>query len=81
MDFTPQKHYFSASGTHFCYRLSEPQGLVRPVGLGKLKKFTSLGLEPAAFRHAAQCLNHCATACSSIIKSIITNNTSGIVKM
>jgi hypothetical protein len=21
---TPQKHYFSASGTHFCYRLSKP---------------------------------------------------------
>jgi hypothetical protein len=24
---TPQKRYFSVSGTHFCYRLSEPQGL------------------------------------------------------
>jgi hypothetical protein len=35
---TPQKHYFSASGTHFCYRLSKPQGLARPEGLGKLKK-------------------------------------------
>jgi hypothetical protein len=23
---TPQKHYFSASGTHFCWRLSKPQG-------------------------------------------------------
>jgi hypothetical protein len=34
---TPQKH-FSASGTRFCYRLSKPQGLVRPEGLGKLKK-------------------------------------------
>jgi hypothetical protein len=28
---TPQKHYF-------CQTLSEPQGLVRPEGLGKLKK-------------------------------------------
>jgi hypothetical protein len=36
--FTPQKQYFSASGTHFCYRLSKPQGLVRPEGFGKLKK-------------------------------------------
>jgi hypothetical protein len=36
-----QKHYFSASGTHFCYRLSKPQGLVRPGGLGKLKKIIS----------------------------------------
>jgi hypothetical protein len=36
--FTPQKHYyFNASGTHFCYRLSKPQGLVRPEGLGKFK--------------------------------------------
>jgi hypothetical protein len=34
----PQKHYFSASGTHLCYRLSELQGLVRPEGLGKLEK-------------------------------------------
>jgi hypothetical protein len=36
---TPQKHYFSASGTHFYYKLSKPQGLVRPKGFGKLKKF------------------------------------------
>jgi hypothetical protein len=36
--FTPQKHYyFYVSCTHFCYRLSKPQGLVRPEGLGKLK--------------------------------------------
>jgi hypothetical protein len=36
--FTPQKHYyFEVSGTHFCYRLSKPQGLVRPEGLGKFK--------------------------------------------
>jgi hypothetical protein len=25
------------SGTHLCQRLSKPQGLVRPEGLGKLK--------------------------------------------
>jgi hypothetical protein len=31
---TPQEYYSSASDTHFCYRLSEPQGLVRPEGLG-----------------------------------------------
>jgi hypothetical protein len=30
---TPHKH-FSVSGTHFCQRLSKPQGLVRPEGLG-----------------------------------------------
>jgi hypothetical protein len=39
---TPQKHYFSVSGTHFCYRLSEPQGLVRLEGFGKLEKFIHL---------------------------------------
>jgi hypothetical protein len=38
----PQKHYFSASDTHFCYRLSEPQGIVWPEGLGNLKKFIHL---------------------------------------
>jgi hypothetical protein len=40
--FTPQKHYFYASGTHFCLRLSKPQGLVRPEGLGKLIKIIYL---------------------------------------
>jgi hypothetical protein len=40
--FTPQKHYFYASGTHFCYRLSKPQGLVRPEGLGELIKIIHL---------------------------------------
>jgi hypothetical protein len=38
---TPEKRYLSASGTHLC-RLSEPQGLVRPEGLGKLKKLIYL---------------------------------------
>jgi hypothetical protein len=36
---TPQKYYFSASGTHFCQRRRKPQGLVWPEQLGKLKKF------------------------------------------
>jgi hypothetical protein len=39
---TPQKHYLYASGTNFYYRLSKPQGLERPEGLGKLKKFLHL---------------------------------------
>jgi hypothetical protein len=38
---TPEKHYFSAFGTHFCQRLSKPQGLVRLAGLGKLKQIHS----------------------------------------
>jgi hypothetical protein len=39
---TPQKCYFSASGTHFCQRLSKHRDSVRPEGLGKLKKFILL---------------------------------------
>jgi hypothetical protein len=39
---TPQKHYFPASGTHFCYRLSKAQYLVWLRGLGKLKTFIDL---------------------------------------
>jgi hypothetical protein len=35
---TPQKHHFSASGTHFSYRLSEPQGLERPEEYVNWKK-------------------------------------------
>jgi hypothetical protein len=31
--------FFNVSGTHFCYRLSNPQGLVRPE---ELDKFTIL---------------------------------------
>jgi hypothetical protein len=38
---TPQKNYSSDSGTHFCQRLSNLQGLVLPEGLGKLKKILS----------------------------------------
>jgi hypothetical protein len=34
----PRKHYFSASGTHFCYRLSKAQGLVRQERLCKSRK-------------------------------------------
>jgi hypothetical protein len=33
-----QKHYSSVSGTLSCWRPSDPQGLLRPEGLGKLKK-------------------------------------------
>jgi hypothetical protein len=61
---TPQKQYVYFYGTDFCYRLSKSQDLLRPEGLGKLKKFTSSVLEPATFRLAAQCLNHGAIACS-----------------
>jgi hypothetical protein len=36
--FTPQKHYFlNVSGTHSCYKLSKPQGLVWAEGLCEFK--------------------------------------------
>jgi hypothetical protein len=50
---TSQKHYFSASGTHFCNNLINLQGLIRLEGLSKLKKNRSPGLEPATFRLVA----------------------------
>jgi hypothetical protein len=40
--FIPKKCYFSYSGINFCWRLSKPQSLVRPEGLGKLIKFIHL---------------------------------------
>jgi hypothetical protein len=39
---TPQKRCFTASGIHFCWRLSKPQGLVRLEGLGKFNKRNDL---------------------------------------
>jgi hypothetical protein len=38
--------------------LSKLQGLVQPEELGKFKKITSSGIEPATFWFVAQCLNH-----------------------
>jgi hypothetical protein len=39
---TPQKYYFSASGTTFCWRIGKSQGLVQLEGLGKLKTLIHL---------------------------------------
>jgi hypothetical protein len=38
---TSQKHYCSASGSHCCYRLSKPHGLVRLEALGEVKNIHS----------------------------------------
>jgi hypothetical protein len=38
---TPHKH-LSASDTYFCYKPSNPQGLMLPEGLGKLKILIAL---------------------------------------
>jgi hypothetical protein len=62
----PRNIIFYVSGTNLSYRLSEPQGLVRSEGLGKLKKKISSGIEPATFRFVAQCLNHYANACPQL---------------
>ena len=50
----------NAPGTHFCYRLSRPQGHSAIGGI--LCPLTPAGIEPATFRFVAQHLNHCATA-------------------
>jgi hypothetical protein len=46
---TPQKHYFSVSGTHFWLEAEWTPGPSAAGRLGKLKKFTSSGLDPATF--------------------------------
>ena len=49
-------------GTHFCYRLSRPQGHSAIGRISCLWKIplTPAGIEPATFRIVAQHLNHCA---------------------
>jgi hypothetical protein len=37
------RNIFSASGTHFCWRMHKPQGLVQLEGLGKVKKCNDIG--------------------------------------
>jgi hypothetical protein len=69
--FTPQKHYFYAFGIHFCQRMSKPQGLVRPEGLGNLIKI--IHLNGSQIRDLPVCKKSALTTtiCSSVIKGII----------
>ena len=53
----------NAPGTHFCKRLSRPQG---PSAIGRIMSgklpMTPTGIELATLQFVAQHLNHCATA-------------------
>jgi hypothetical protein len=51
-------------GTHFCKRLSWPQGNSAAGRIMSMKNsVTPSVIDPATLRFVAQCLNHCATAC------------------
>jgi len=57
--FTPG----NAPDTHFCWRLSRPQGHSAIGRIMSMKNpMTPAGIEPATFRFVAKHLNHCATA-------------------
>ena len=66
----------NAPGTHFCYRLSRPQG---HSAIGKILyqwKFPMKpsGIEPATFRFVAQQLNHCASAVPTVVYTTVSNS-------
>jgi len=53
----------NTTGTHFCYRLSRPQG---HSAIGRLcqrkSPMTPSGIEPTSFRFVVERRNHCTTA-------------------
>jgi hypothetical protein len=54
----------NAPGTHFCLRMSRPQGhsAIGRILCQRKIPMTPAGIEPATFQCVAQHLNHCATA-------------------
>jgi len=66
----------NAPGTHFCHRLSRPQGhsvIGRILCQWKIPMATA-GIEPATFQFVVQHLNHCATAvplCTTSTRSFL----------
>ena len=54
----------NAPGTHFCYRLGQPQGhsAIERILCQWKNPLTPGGIKPATFRFVAQQLNHCTTA-------------------
>jgi hypothetical protein len=71
--FIPQKHYFSASGAHFCWQLSKPQGPVWSEELGKsIKSFTSSDLSSFT--------QNLMQTCCSILASITRKTTREVEK-
>jgi hypothetical protein len=58
----------NAPGTHFCQRLSRPQG---HSAIGRIIS----GIEPATFRFVARYLNHCATISGPLLYTYVARNT------
>jgi hypothetical protein len=71
---TPQKHCFPSPGTHFCSRLSEPQGIVRQQALGRLKcrcnstQLRAVYTTTNVFTHPVSTMPESPTPCTSGLK-------------
>ena len=66
----------NAPGTHFCLRLSRPQGhsaIGRILCQWKIP-MTPAGIEPLTFQFVAQHLNHCATTVPFIPSTFVNLN-------
>jgi hypothetical protein len=60
------------SGTHFCYSLSKPQGLVRLEGLGTLKKIELLLIGVRTRDLAAYSTAHQPSTLPRIVERIVS---------